>query len=76
MICALVLNIELHVLQHTTALLHGLIVPCPDRKVDIKDNQLGIKLIPMISTWDQADPIFPVRAADKYKEETRTFIEL
>jgi hypothetical protein len=33
----------------------------PDRKVDIKDNQLGIKLIPMISTWDQVDPIFPVR---------------
>jgi hypothetical protein len=32
----------------------------PDRKVDIKDNQLGIKLIPMISTWDQVDPIFPV----------------
>jgi hypothetical protein len=33
----------------------------PDRKVDIKDNHLGIKLIPMISTWDQVDPIFPVR---------------
>jgi hypothetical protein len=33
----------------------------PDRKVDIKDNQLGIKLIPMISTWDQVDLIFPVR---------------
>jgi hypothetical protein len=33
----------------------------PDRKVDIKDNQLSIKLIPMISTWDQVDPIFPVR---------------
>jgi hypothetical protein len=33
----------------------------PDRKVDIKDNQLGIKLIPMLSTWDQVDPIFPVR---------------
>jgi hypothetical protein len=32
-----------------------------NRKVDIKDNQLGIKLIPMISTWDQVDPIFPVR---------------
>jgi hypothetical protein len=32
----------------------------PDRKFDIKDNQLGIKLIPMISTWDQVDPIFPV----------------
>jgi hypothetical protein len=32
----------------------------PDRKVDIKDNHLGIKLIPMISTWDQVDPIFPV----------------
>jgi hypothetical protein len=28
----------------------------PDRKVDIKNNQLGIKLIPMISTWDQVDP--------------------
>jgi hypothetical protein len=27
----------------------------------IKDNHLGIKLIPMISTWDQVDPIFPVR---------------
>jgi hypothetical protein len=25
----------------------------PDRKVDIKDNHLDIKLIPMISTWDQ-----------------------
>jgi hypothetical protein len=36
----------------------------PDRKVDIKDNQLGIKLIPMISTWDQVDPIFPVRWSD------------
>jgi hypothetical protein len=33
----------------------------PDRKVEIKDNHLGIKLIPMISTWDQVDPIFPVR---------------
>jgi hypothetical protein len=33
----------------------------PDRKVDIKDNQLGIKLIPMISTWDQVDTVFPVR---------------
>jgi hypothetical protein len=33
----------------------------PDRKVDIKDNHLGIKLIPMISTWDQVDPTFPVR---------------
>jgi hypothetical protein len=33
----------------------------PDRKVDIKDNQLGIKLIPMISTRDQVDQIFPVR---------------
>jgi hypothetical protein len=25
-------------------------IPNPDRKVDIKDNHLGIKLIPMIST--------------------------
>jgi hypothetical protein len=33
----------------------------PDRKVDIKNNQLGIKLIPMISTWHQVDPNFPVR---------------
>jgi hypothetical protein len=33
----------------------------PDWKVDIKDNHLGIKLIPMISNWDQVDPIFPVR---------------
>jgi hypothetical protein len=39
----------------------------PDRKVDIKDNQLGIKLIPMISTWDQVDPIFPVRAREGTK---------
>jgi hypothetical protein len=37
----------------------------PDRKIDIKDNQLGIKLIPMISTWDQVDPIFPVRSFKK-----------
>jgi hypothetical protein len=36
----------------------------PDRKVDIKDNHLGIKLIPMISTWDQVDPIFPVRQSE------------
>jgi hypothetical protein len=36
----------------------------PDRKVDIKDNHLGIKLIPMISTWDQVDPIFPVRSCN------------
>jgi hypothetical protein len=41
---------------------HG-VCATPDRKVDIKDNQLGIKLIPMISTWDQVDPIFPVRQA-------------
>jgi hypothetical protein len=38
----------------------------PDRKVDIKDNHLGIKLIPMISTWDQVDPIFPVRMSQTY----------
>jgi hypothetical protein len=39
----------------------------PDRKVDIKDNQLGIKLIPMISTWDQVDPIFPVRHPQRWQ---------
>jgi hypothetical protein len=27
-----------------------------DRKVAIKNNQLGIKLIPMISTLDKVDP--------------------
>jgi hypothetical protein len=37
----------------------------PDRKVDIKDNHLGIKLIPMISTWDQVDPTFPVRVSSE-----------
>jgi hypothetical protein len=37
----------------------------PDRKVDIKDNHLGIKLIPMISTWDQVDPTFPVRMHER-----------
>jgi hypothetical protein len=45
---------------------------CPDRKVDIKDNHLGIKLIPMISTWDQVDPIFPVRWSKYCIEETVT----
>jgi hypothetical protein len=30
----------------------------PDGKVDMKDIHLGIKLIPMISTWDQVDPTF------------------
>jgi hypothetical protein len=45
----------------------GILIPVscpavPDRKFDIKDNQLGIKLILMISTWDQVDPIFPVRS--------------
>jgi hypothetical protein len=43
----------------------------PDRKVDIKDNQLGIKLIPMISTWDQVDPIFPVRFSQKSKSKQK-----
>jgi hypothetical protein len=41
------------------------LVLIPDRKVDIKDNHLSIKLIPMISTWDQVDPIFPVRRGFK-----------
>jgi hypothetical protein len=37
-----------------------LFLPQPDRKVDIKNNQLGIKLIPIISNIP-LDPIFPVR---------------
>jgi hypothetical protein len=48
----------------------------PDRNVDIKDNQLGIKLIPMISTWDQFDPIFPGRTSDTLKSRIDIEIRL
>jgi hypothetical protein len=53
-----------NVSNHTSA-------AAPDRKVDIKDNQLGIKLIPTISTWDQLDPIFPVRQCRKREREIK-----
>jgi hypothetical protein len=48
----------------------------PDRKVDIKNNQLDIKLIPMISTWDQIDPIFPVRSRKMDKKSRKRAIKM